>query len=119
VGQARGQFAFDQVTDHAFGFGAQNIEAPVPAGYRRLQGQQADLGAVVVGDDEIVFLPKPRQGAGRNGDIALLGWAVQGLATPQQRVPAEGRNDPHQPVRPSQKAAMTSPRPGRSRSSNS
>ena len=56
------------VADHALGLGAEDVERVRPVELRvggALQGEQADLRAVAVGDDELVLLGERRPGRGR------------------------------------------------------
>ena len=99
------QRLLDQIADHSFAFGAQDIErirAHVLVG-RRLQGQQSDLRTVAVGDDDLV---PSRDWRHRLGDsvqqIASLHLCVERLAAAQERVAAKRHDHEHQlplPVR--------------------
>ena len=88
----------EPVADHALGLGPQDVEG-VGVGERgvlgALQGQQPDLGAVAVGDDQIVIAGQRGQGVGRGGDVVLLDLGVGGLAPLEQGVAAQGDDDPH------------------------
>jgi len=97
--QARGrQRLLEPVADEPLRLGDQGVEG-IGAGQRvvvtALEGQQADLRAVAVGDDDVVGGGRRRQGRRRLGDVLELHGGVRRLASPEQGVATEGDQDAH------------------------
>ena len=87
----------EQVADHALALRPEHIERvgrDVGVG-RRLQGEQADLGSVAVGDDQLVVTGELGEAARGFGDVAALKLGLSRLAALQQRVAAERGDDAH------------------------
>ena len=86
------------VADHPLGLGAEHVER-VRRGQVRvggaLQRQHADLGAVAVGDDQLVLGGQRGQRVDRAATLRLLHVGVRLLAALQQRVAAERDDDAH------------------------
>jgi hypothetical protein len=97
TGQPVSDRLLEQVTDHALRLGPQHVQRvrlDLGVGLR-LQRQQADLGSVAMGDDELVLSCQLGQRLGRQGDVDLLGAGLGSLPSAEQRVPTEGDDDPH------------------------
>ena len=97
IGQQVADLLLDEVADHALGLGAEDVERiglDVLVG-RALQGEQADLRTVAVGDDELVLARDPGEGLGRDPDVGPLMPGGHRLAPLQQGVAAEGDDDTH------------------------
>ncbi|MCY1438401.1 hypothetical protein D9M71_545970 [compost metagenome] len=86
------QLLFDHVADHAFGLGAEDVQRVGVGGIigRALQGQQADLRAVAMGNHQ--FVAGGHLGDLLAGDAHVLALILRGhgLATAQQGVAAQG-----------------------------
>lgn len=83
-----------QRADHALGLGTQQVQGVGSAEGgvgRALHGEQADLRAVAVGDDQLVFLREGRQGGGDPVDVGLLDSGVRAFAAVQQGVAKQAR----------------------------
>src|SRR5690554_3936353 len=104
------QFLLDDIADHAFGFGPQHVQRVglVRLVGRRAQGQQADLGAVAMGDHQLMTgADDRRQPLGGNLHVGALGARSQGFAPFQQGVTAQGCNNQHgQPPRVATSTAL-------------
>ena len=97
------KFLFDDVTDHRLGLGAEHVERIRRHRVIRgvLQGQQPDLRAVAVGDDDLVARRHCRDTLGGHPDVGPLILRGHRLPTLQQCVAAQGDDDPHgRPLRP-------------------
>ena len=71
-----------------------------------LDGQHADLWAVVVSDHELVLARQRNQRRDGVCDVMLLDLGVGTLAPLEHGVAAEGDDDPHQPTRVATIAAL-------------
>ena len=60
-----------------------------------LQGEQADLGAIAMGEHELMVGGELGHGAGGHGDIVTLSVGVGRLSVVQQGVATQGHDDPH------------------------
>ena len=95
-GQAVPEFLLEHVADHALALGAEDVERVrrhVGVG-ERLQRQQPDLRAVSVGEHDLVRRGKRGDRRHRVARVAALHLRAQLLASPEQRVSAEGDDDP-------------------------
>ncbi|MCY1430784.1 hypothetical protein D9M71_467390 [compost metagenome] len=96
-GQQVAHFLLDHVADHAFGFGAEHVQRIggdlVIGG--ALQGQQANLRAVAVGDHQFVAGLHLGDLLRRDLHIHALIVSGHGLATAQQGVTAQSDDDTH------------------------
>jgi hypothetical protein len=85
------------IADHAFGFGAehvQRIRRHRGVG-RRLQRQQADLGAIAVGDDQLVAGVDLGDLLGGDPDVGALVVSGHRFTPAKQGVPAQSNDDTH------------------------
>jgi hypothetical protein len=92
------QFLFDEVPDHSLRLRSQHIKRRrrhLLVG-RLLQGQQPDLGAIPVRDDQFVLLRDRRQVITREPHVLALIFHRHRLAPAQQRIPAEGHYHSHE-----------------------
>ena len=80
----------EEVADHPLALRTEHVERG-----RGLQGEQADLGPVAVGDDQLVVAVQLSEAAGGVRDVTPLHVGVSGLAAPQQRVAAERGDHAH------------------------
>ena len=88
----------DPQADHALGLGDQGVEridvgGQVRVGRRR--GQQAHLGAVAVGDHELVLGGEGLEGGHGEADLGDLDRRVRGGPAGQEGVTAESEDDAH------------------------
>lgn len=95
VGELVGQLLLEQVADGALRLGVEQVE---PGRVVRLvgvglEGEQPDLGAVAVGDDEPVVLGQLGNRLGGRLDVGALSGVVVGLSAAQQSVAAEGDDE--------------------------
>ena len=91
------QLLFDEVADHALRLRAEDVER---VGWHHVVGgalerQEADLGPVAVGDDELVLDGDGSQRLTGDAHVLALVVARHGFAAAQQRVAAKGDDDPH------------------------
>ena len=87
------QLLLDEVADHALGLGAEDVERVgrhLLVG-RTLEGQQADLWSVAVGDDQLVLVGDRRQLDAGGPDVLALVLGGHGLASAQQARCHQGR----------------------------
>ena len=106
-GQEIPELLLDEVADHSFGLGAEDVEREVrgvePA--LGLKGEEADLGAVPVRDDELVL---PREGRERHrcpAHVRALPLGRHRFAAAKQGIPPEGDDDAHaKPVSPPERS---------------
>ena len=81
----------EPVPDHALGLGSQNVQR-VRVGQRRVssafQGQQPDLGAVSMGDDQCVLSGQGGQGPYSRLDVVGLDLRIRWFAPLEEGVPA-------------------------------
>jgi hypothetical protein len=94
---------FEQVADQAIGLGAEHVQRVrrhVGVGLG-LQGQQADLRAVAVNDDQLVFHRHCGQTPCGDAHVVQLVLRSGDLLAAQQRVAADGDDDAHLAVHPS------------------
>ena len=96
-GQGVHQFLFDQVADHAFGFGTQHIEGPRVFGREAccLQRHQPDLRAVAMRHDDLMIAGQIGQGGSCDAHIGVLGFGGHRFATLQQGIAAQGHDYTH------------------------
>ena len=92
------EFLLQDIADHAASFGAKHIEGKAAFGVIRggLQGKQADLWPVAMGNDDLMPCGDD-VGDGFSGasDIIALVVGRHRLAAAQKRVAAQGDQDPH------------------------
>ena len=107
VAQLVDQLLLEQVADHALGLGAEHVERIRldPLVGLALERQQAHLGPVSVGDDDVVLGRQRGDRLDRGADVAALGGHVRGLAAAEQRVASERRDDQHGEVLPASRRA--------------
>lgn len=100
-GQDVAQFLLHEIADHPNRLGPQHVERRELVGVvgGALQRQQPDLGAVAVGDDQLVSPRGRGKGTAGTSDVGPLGLDGHGFAAPQQRVATECDHDPHQSSR--------------------
>lgn len=98
TGQGVVEGAGQQGADHPLGLGAEQVQriggAEGGVG-RAFHGEQADLGAVAVSEDDLVLVSQSSQGGGHPVDVRLLDGGVGALAAVEQGVAAEGDDDTH------------------------
>jgi len=97
VGQRIAQLLLEDVADHAFALGVEDVEWP---GCRRVRGlvperEQANLWAVAVGQDDRVLTRDVSDDRGRAGGVGALAHRLERLTAAQQRVPTQGHHDDH------------------------
>ncbi len=97
-GKGTSQGPGEQRPDHALRLSTQDIQR-VGSGQGGIRGafdgQQADLGAVAVRDDEFVVTGECGEGGDGPVDVGLLHRGVGAFAPVQQGVAAEGDDDAH------------------------
>ena len=97
-GEAVPQLLLHQVADHPLGLGPQHVQRRV--GHllvgRLLQGQQTDLRAVAVRDDQLVALGDRRQAIAGHPNVLPLVLDRHRLTPAQQGISAQRHHDPHQ-----------------------
>ena len=88
----------EEVADHPLGLGAQDIQG-IGTGEHgiggALVGQEAHLGAVAVGDDELVVGRQTGQGGDGHGHVALLDLGDRDLALLEERIATDRHHQPH------------------------
>ena len=97
TGELVPQALLEEVADHALALGAENVErvgADAGVGLA-LEGEEPDLRAVPVRDDDVVSPGELGHGPHGDADVPLLDRGLGGLTAPEQRVPTEGADDPH------------------------
>ncbi len=98
-GQQVSQFLLDQVADHPFGLGTQDVERIrrdlVVRG--RLQREQPDLRPVAVRDDQLVLLRHGGERLAGRRHVGTLPLHGHRLAPALQRVAPQRDDDPHRP----------------------
>ncbi|CAI8779185.1 NAD-specific glutamate dehydrogenase [Pseudomonas sp. IT-232MI5] len=94
------QFLFDDVADHAFGFGTEHVQRVRADGGvgRRLQRQQADLRAIAVGDDQLVAGMDLGDLLGGDADVGALIVSGHRFTTAEQGVTAQSYDDTHNAI---------------------
>jgi hypothetical protein len=97
LGEEIAQLLLDQIADHPVGLRPEQVErvGRHTRQSRRLQRKQPDLGAVAVGDDELVIAGQRSEGEGGGVDVRALVLGRRRLAPTQQGIAAEGDDDPH------------------------
>ena len=101
------QLLLDHVADHALRLGAQHVEREgTGTGVCRLQGEQAHLRPVAMGDDELVTLgDQNSQRLRRAAHIGALRHCVHRLTALEEGVAAKSCHDPHVSPRSSRRAS--------------
>ncbi|MNR03388.1 hypothetical protein D3C85_1192780 [compost metagenome] len=96
-GQQVAQFLFDDVADHAFGFGTEHVQRVRGDGGvgRSLQRQQADLRAITVSDHQLIARVDLGDLLSGDPDIGALIVRSHGFTTTQEGVTAQGNDDTH------------------------
>ena len=91
------QLLLDHVADHALGLGAEDVERIGLDLLVRgaLEGEQADLRAVAVRDDQLVLVGDRGQLLGRDAHVRALLLGGHRLAALEQRVAAQRDDDAH------------------------
>ncbi len=97
LGQYVAQLLLDHVTDHPFGFGAENVQrVRLDSRERgRLEGEQPHLRSVAVSDDEAVVARQRGQRPGRHLDVRALVLFGERLPPLEQGVAPQRHHDPH------------------------
>ena len=94
------ELLFEEVADHAFGLRVEDVEGV--GGHRLvggvLQGEEPDLGAVAVGEHDLVVPGYRGNGLSRDLDVGSLYGGVHELTPPEQGVATEGDDDAHHPT---------------------
>ena len=91
------ELLIEQVADHPFGLGAEDVER-VRLGRGvglALEGEQPDLRSVAVGDDDVVLGRELDDRLDGGGDVRALDLHVRGFSAAEQRVASEGDDDEH------------------------
>jgi hypothetical protein len=101
------QRGFDHIADHALGLGAQHVQRIAGP-----QGQQPDLRAIAVGDDQRMLARNFRQSPCGGADVRDLPCGLRRLVAAQQRVPAKGCDHQHHSPRSFRKASRQPPSVG-------
>ena len=92
------ELLLEEVPDHPLRLGAQHVErvGRLAGGRIRLEGEQPDLRAVSVGDDDLVLASELGDRAHGDRDVAPLRRGVGALAPAKQGVASEGCDDAHE-----------------------
>ncbi len=91
------QLLLDEVADHAFRLGAEDVERvrlDLLVG-RALERQEADLWTVAVGDHQLVVRGEGSQLLRGHAHVLPLVLGGHGLPATEQRIAAQGDDDPH------------------------
>ena len=98
TGRRVSQLQLDQIADHAFALGTENIERILAILRARigLQGQQPDLRAVAVCDHQLMARAQQGSKCGYGpAHVSTLRLGRHRLTAPQQRIASQSGHDAH------------------------